>query len=352
MNKPTFNLFGEIVADDSAKWFDSDVVPAQLVGWLKKQSGADVEININSPGGDVAAGLAIANAIKAYEGKVTANVLGLAASMASVIACACDELKMGDGAFLMIHNPWTVTMGDADDLRHDAEVLDKMRDAVIGFYQSKTSKSADDLKALMDAESWLTFDELSDAGFAVARLDEEVKAAACATRRAFDRAPEAARRFYSTVPSDWLKRFSGLQAAKDKEIARFREVAESAAAAADKSAQDLAAANSALDASRAECEKLRADFSTISNDLDAKSQALDQAKAEVEQLAAKCAETEKALAETQASLEVAENRYRAQVGAAMQPAEDENRSKRDILAALPYAERAAYYEAHKAEIDG
>ena len=190
----TFNILGDIVANDSERWWESDVVPGMVIGWLNKQDG-DIEININSNGGDVAGGLAIANAIKAYtKGKKTCNVLGVAASMASVIACAGDELKMGQGAFLMVHNPWTVTKGNAEELRKDADTLDKMRDSVLSFYQSKAyGKSADDLKALMDAETWLSADEAREAGFLVDDYAGEMKAAASLTRRAFAKAPDAAK---------------------------------------------------------------------------------------------------------------------------------------------------------------
>lgn len=190
----TFNLLGDIVANDSERWFESDIVPGMVIGWLAKQDG-DIEININSNGGDVAGGLAIANAIKAYsKGKKTCNVLGVAASMASVIACAGDELKMGQGAFLMVHNPWTVTMGNAEELRKDADTLDKMRDSILSFYQSKAyGKTADDLKALMDAETWLSAEEAREAGFLVDDYAGEMKAAASLTRRAFAKAPDAAK---------------------------------------------------------------------------------------------------------------------------------------------------------------
>lgn len=190
----TFNLLGDIVANDAERWFESDIVPGMVIGWLAKQDG-DIEININSNGGDVAGGLAIANAIKAYsKGKKTCNVLGVAASMASVIACAGDELKMGQGAFLMVHNPWTVTMGNAEELRKDADTLDKMRDSILSFYQSKAyGKTADDLKALMDAETWLSAEEAREAGFLVDDYAGEMKAAASLTRRAFAKAPEAAK---------------------------------------------------------------------------------------------------------------------------------------------------------------
>jgi len=377
----TFNLFGEIVANDSERWFESDIVPAMVVGWLNKQEG-DVEININSPGGDVTAGLAIANAIKGYDkGKVTANVLGLAASMASVIACACDELKMGKGAFLMIHNPWTATMGNADDLRHDAEVLDKMRDSILAFYQTKTTADADALKALMDAESWLTLDDLTANGFTASAIEDgELKAAACVTRRAFASAPEAAHRFYSTIPSDWGKRFSGLQAAKDKEIAGLKSAnealaqqAQSAAERAEKAmleAVDYGEVVKARDALTAERDQLKAqiedqakmhgeavaEFSArieaLTNDLTEKVAALNSAKAEFEQLTAKYGETEKALAEAQASLEAETKRYREQVGLAMQPPEEspETKYQKALAAARSPEERDQVRKAHYGHI--
>lgn len=190
-----FNIFGDIVANESDRWFDSDVPASIFVGWLTKQEG-DIEININSNGGDVAGGLAIANAIKGYKkGEITCNVLGLAASMASVIACAGKRLCMGQGAFLMIHNPWTVTQGNAEDLRKDADTLDKMRDSILSFYQSKSTKSADELKELMDAETWISREMANDFGFEVYDYEGELRVAASLTRRAFAKAPDGARGF-------------------------------------------------------------------------------------------------------------------------------------------------------------
>ena len=222
-----FNLLGEIVADDSQKWFSSDVVPAMVIGWLAKQDG-DIEVNINSPGGDVTAGLAIANALKGYDkGKVTANVLGIAASMASVVACACDEVKMGKGAFVMIHNPWGVAVGEADELRHQADVMDKMKESIIGFYQSKFSVPAMELAKLMDDETWIADTDCELYGFSATPFTEEFQVAACATRRMLDHAPEAARAFFAVrekpkaedapvqgqeAPVDWEARYKGLMA--------------------------------------------------------------------------------------------------------------------------------------------
>lgn len=194
----TFNLLGDIVQDDSQAIFASDVMPAMVIGWLAKQTG-DIEVNINSLGGSVTGGLAIANAFKSYDrGKVTANVMGVAASMASVIACAADEIKMGSGAFFMIHNPWSVAMGDAADLRKEADLLDQMKSAIIGFYQSKFTIPAMELAKLMDDETWIEAKDCALYGFNAAPLEGEFKAAArCDTRLMFAHAPAAASAFFA-----------------------------------------------------------------------------------------------------------------------------------------------------------
>ena len=189
----SINIFGDIIGGEAERWFESEVTPQQIVDELKAANGEPIEVNINSNGGDVAGGLAIANALKGYKGEVTCNVLGLAASMASVIACAGKRLCMGQGAFLMIHNPWTVTMGNAEDLRKDAATLDKMRDSILTFYQSKSTKTAEELKELMDAETWISREMANDFGFEVEDYEGELKAAASLSRRAFAKAPEAAK---------------------------------------------------------------------------------------------------------------------------------------------------------------
>jgi ATP-dependent protease ClpP protease subunit len=326
----TFNLLGDIVQDDSQRWFESDVVPAMVIGWLAKQDG-DVEININSLGGSVTGGLAIANAIKGYaKGKVTANVLGVAASMASVVACAADEIKMGKGAFLMIHNPWTIAMGDAADIRKEADTLDKMKDAIIGFYQSKFSVPAMELAKLMDDETWIEDKDCELYGLAATPYAPEegdgLKAAAkCDTRMMFARAPEAATAYYahkdhpapkSPAPTDWEARFKGLQAAKDKELAEM-----SAKYKADLVEQSERLSALLVENDTAHAAALAERDERITNlqaDIAEKTAALDAAKAEAEQLRAKVGEAEKALAETRAALEAETKRYREQVGLALQ----------------------------------
>lgn len=188
----TFNLFGDVIGGEADRWDYSEVTPAQVAAFLKNAGGEAVEVNINSNGGSVTGGIAIANMLKAYPGEVTCNVLGVAASIASVIACAGKTLAMGEGSFLMVHNPFAYTSGTAEELRKDADTLDKMRDAIIAIYKGKCGDGKEDeLKMLMDDESWLSRDEARKFGFAVEDYAGELKAAASLTRRAYDRAPEA-----------------------------------------------------------------------------------------------------------------------------------------------------------------
>lgn len=125
--------------------------------------GEDVEIRINSCGGDVFGGLAVVAAINTFREnghKTRAIVEGLAASMASVVACACDELQMHEGSMLMVHNPWTLIEGDAEELRKQAEIMSKIKNTMIGVYQKKFAMSSEEISRLMDEETWIGTDEL------------------------------------------------------------------------------------------------------------------------------------------------------------------------------------------------
>ena len=198
-----FLIGGTIIDDESQQWALEDVRPAQVKAFLANLEPSDTaEFLITSPGGSVTAGLAIANLIRAAREaghSCKAHVIGIAASMASVITCACDEIDIDESAFMMIHNPWTVAQGDADDLRKSADVLDKMRDSILSFYRSKFEKTDDEIKALMDAETWFTGKESAEYGFKanVITSEEPLKAAACARELpVFGRMPEAAAKFF------------------------------------------------------------------------------------------------------------------------------------------------------------
>jgi ATP-dependent Clp protease protease subunit len=126
----------------------------------------NINLRINSPGGDVFEARAIVTAIKQHPANVKAYVDGVAASAASYIALAAAEVEIADGAFFMIHKGWTIEMGNADDLRKTAGLLDKIDDSIANDYAARTGKPKDELLALMAAETWYSAAEARDFGFA------------------------------------------------------------------------------------------------------------------------------------------------------------------------------------------
>lgn len=154
-----FLIAGNVVVDTADRYTYEDVCPVMVSDFIKGLGdGEDLELEITSYGGSVPAGLAICNMLKmaSAEGhKTTAHVIGIAASMASGIACACDELKIDSNSFLMVHNPYTYSMGDANDMRKEAETLDKFRDALLAIYRTKFDISDDAIKKMMDEETWI-----------------------------------------------------------------------------------------------------------------------------------------------------------------------------------------------------
>lgn len=133
---------------------------------LRSVKGSTVSLEINSPGGDVFAGLAIYNGLRNSGKTINVKVLGLAASAASLVAMAGDTIEMPENAFLMIHNPWSFAAGDANDMRATADVLDKIGASLATTYANRTGKSEDEISAMLAAETWLTAQEALDMGFA------------------------------------------------------------------------------------------------------------------------------------------------------------------------------------------
>lgn len=181
-----FLIAGSIVDTDADKETFEDTTPTQVNAVLNKlEPNEGIELEITSYGGSVTAGLAICNLLKqasANGHKTTAHVIGIAASMASAIACACDELKIDANAFLMVHNPWTMTMGNAIDLRKEAEVLDQYRDALLAIYRTKFDMWDDSIKKMLDAETWIIGETSSTFGLKaeVIPTEEPLRAAAFA----------------------------------------------------------------------------------------------------------------------------------------------------------------------------
>ncbi|MBR8141832.1 Clp protease ClpP [Burkholderia vietnamiensis] len=155
-----------------------------------------IVVAINSMGGDVFDAFAIYNALRRHAGKVKVRVDGVAASAASLIAMAGDEIVMPENAMLMIHNAHTVTAGEAKDLRRIADLLDNAGDGILAAYAAKSGQSFDEIRALMDAETWLTAAQAKEKGFcdtieAAVKLSASVSSTALLAR--FSALPDVVR---------------------------------------------------------------------------------------------------------------------------------------------------------------
>jgi ATP-dependent Clp protease protease subunit len=159
---------------------------AAFIADLKKIDAKELTVLINSPGGSVFDGLAIYNALRQHPANVTVKVMGVAASAASFIAMAGDKIIMPENSFMMVHNPMGGVFGNAEDMREWADTLDKIASSLIGIYVARTGKSEEEVKSLLDAETWMTAKEALDLGFA----DEVVAEMKVAARFEIEQLPE------------------------------------------------------------------------------------------------------------------------------------------------------------------
>jgi ATP-dependent Clp endopeptidase proteolytic subunit ClpP len=253
---------------------------------VKRYKGEHIHLRINSVGGSVIEGAAIYNSLRRHKGGLTVHVDGLAASMASVIAMAGEEVFIADNAMLMIHNPWSMTMGDANDLRKEADVLDKLKNTLVNAYARKTGMETSDIAAMMDEETWLNSTQAVAMGFAD-EIEDGVEAAASIS-------PATARARFDTFSNSMRKTAKNIKA---EEAAPVEVVAEPVVeqpvtdAAVDISSEDnmnaeLQAKVDALQAdlaAKAEAEALNAQASEDT------AKELEALKAEVERLTAESA---------------------------------------------------------------
>ena len=162
------DIDGEIVAEKG--WFTPDGVCVAREFRQALKGVRNVTVHINSPGGDVMAGAEIYSALREHslngEGTVTVIVTALAASAASIIAMAGDRILMHPVAYMMIHNPWTFAIGDAKELRKTAKTLDVISEGLISAYEARTGKSRDELKRMLEAETWMSAGTCVEEGFA------------------------------------------------------------------------------------------------------------------------------------------------------------------------------------------
>lgn len=367
-----FKLTGEIADFDyHSDFFDftSSKAVKAFVDSLKE--GEQATIEINSVGGLVTEGIAMANAIKNSKAEIKAHVTGLAASMASVVACACQKLVFDEASFFMIHNPWSFAIGNADELRHEASVLDTMKKACLSFYRGKFSGTEEDLAKLMDAETWYTGKECQENGFACEVKPSDMKAAAAFSSKNFANVPEGAKAFLnvhemtedekvkieevrkaSLEPAkpadDWEARFKGASkkinelqdtiAARDARIAELEKKTESAAI----DTVDYGAVCAERDSLKSEVENLKAQGEKSSKEL-------ATATAEVNSLKAKLDESEKALAEVREQLDHVNQTRAILTGGVLTPSTEGSSYAEKMAKATKPEEREAL---RKAKLEG
>ena len=198
----TLYVYDAIVSTNAeADWWGGVSAEALVPVLLNQRQGVRLTMRINSPGGDAFAAQAIVNAMRQSPATIEVEVDGIAASAASIIALGGDKVRISEGGMFMIHNAWIVAMGNAQDMRDTASLLEKVDDTAAQQYAEKTGKDKSRMAELMAAETWFTAAEALELGL----VDEIVKpaakgqAGAQASARpktwnlaAYDKAPQAA----------------------------------------------------------------------------------------------------------------------------------------------------------------
>lgn len=183
-------LYDAIVSDAMEAEYFGGVAPEPFVAALRGITASTIHLRINSPGGSVFAARAIEQALRDHPAKIVAHIDGIAASAATFIAMAADEIIMSKGALFMVHKAWTGCWGNSDDLKAEAELLDKIDSTLVQTYADRTGKTPEQIAEWMAAETWFTAQEAKDAGFADSIAQAEPKASASWNLSAYARAPQ------------------------------------------------------------------------------------------------------------------------------------------------------------------
>lgn len=162
-------IYGDIT---SWEWFDNDVSSYTLARQLEDLDVNNINVYINSYGGEVGEGLAIYNSLKRHKAKIKTYCDGFACSIASVIFMAGNERIMSNASLLMIHNAWTWASGNANDFRKQADDLDAITQASINAYMENVNITEEEVKAMLDNETWLSYQNALEYGFATSVVNE------------------------------------------------------------------------------------------------------------------------------------------------------------------------------------
>lgn len=173
-------------------WTGGGVTAKQFARDLQAIKADTIHLRVNSPGGDVFEGRAMVSALQSVQAKVIAHIDGLAASAASFLVMHASEIEMTDGAFMMIHNGWTIALGDRHAMLETAALLEKIDASIVDDYLKRANVDRETLSAWMDAETWFTAAEAVDNGLADRVVTTDGSASARAWNLdAYDRAPAA-----------------------------------------------------------------------------------------------------------------------------------------------------------------
>lgn len=167
-DEATIWLYDVIVSDDYWGGVSALTIGKALAEFRDKST---IHLRINSPGGDVFAGRAIEQLLSEHPARIVTHVDGYAASAASYVALAGDEVLISQGGMFMIHKAWTLAWGNADEIRKTAALLDQIDETLVATYASKTGQSTDDIRAWMAAETWFTAEQSVEKGFATQIAD-------------------------------------------------------------------------------------------------------------------------------------------------------------------------------------
>lgn len=182
-------LYDAVVNDAlEAEWYGG-VAPEPFVAALRNITAGTIHLRINSPGGSVFGARAIEQALREHPARVVAHIDGLAASAASFIAMAADEIVMAKGAMIMVHKAWTLAYGNSDDLVSTADLLSKIDGTLVQTYADRTQQPSAQIEAWMAAETWFTSAEAVENGFADSVAEAEPKAQAAWNLSAYSKAP-------------------------------------------------------------------------------------------------------------------------------------------------------------------
>ena len=154
----------DVIGEDF--WSGGGITAKTVTAQLRAIGDRPVEVQINSPGGDMFEGLAIYNVLREHAQPITVKIMGMAASAASIIAMAGDTVEIGAASFLMIHNCWVVAVGNRHDMQETADFLQPFDEAMAGVYAQRTGASTDDCAKWMDAETYMSGQTAIDRGFA------------------------------------------------------------------------------------------------------------------------------------------------------------------------------------------